>query len=86
MSVNDALSEVCRKGKNGVMEIHKSMRKVDSRLFWKLFDAQMGPILTCAGEVWGLEDVEQIEKVHPFAIKRFPNVPLYTPQTYFFLW
>ena len=49
---------------------------IDPCLFWKLFDAQNEPILTYAAEVWGLEDVSHIEKVHTFAIKRFLNVPL----------
>ena len=63
------------------MEIQKSMRKlstIDPCLFWKLFDAQNEPILTYAAEVWGLEDVSHIEKVHTFAIKRFLNVPLHS--------
>ena len=61
------------------MEIQKSMRRlstIDPCLFWKLFDAQITPILTYAAEVWGLHDTKQIEKVHTFAIKRFLNVPL----------
>ena len=80
LSVNAALSDVCKKGKKGVMEIQKSMRRlstIDPCLFWKLFDAQITPILTYAAEVWGLHDTKQIEKVHTFAIKRFLNVPLH---------
>ena len=48
LSVNAALSEVCSKGKKGVMEIQKSMRRLitaDSLLFWQLFDVQIKPIL-----------------------------------------
>ena len=48
------------------MEIQKCMRRVscpDPLLFWTLLDAQIEPILTYAAEVWGLEDVCQIEKV-----------------------
>ena len=81
LSINTILSEVCRKGKKGVMEIQKSMRKlntIDPNLFWKLFDTQIEPILTYSSEVWGLENVDQIEKVHTFAIKRFLNVPLHS--------
>ena len=62
------------------MEIQKSMRRlstIDPCLFWKLFDAQITPILTHAAEVWGLHDTKQIEKVHTFAIKQFLNVPLH---------
>ena len=50
----------------------------DPYLFWKLFDAQIKPILTYAAEVWGFGDVKQIEKVYTFAIKRFLNVPLHS--------
>ena len=49
LSLNAVLSEGCRKGKRGVMEIQKSMRKlstIDPCLFWKLFDAQTETILT----------------------------------------
>ena len=69
-----------KKERRGVMEIQKSMRRlstIDPCLFWKLFDAQITPILTYAAEVWGLHDTKQIEKVHTFAIKRFLNVPLH---------
>ena len=80
LSVSAALSDVCKKGKTGVMEMQKSMRRlstIDPCLFWKLFHAQITPILTYAAEVWGLHDTKQIEKVHTFAIKRFLNVPLH---------
>ena len=79
LSLNAVLSEGCRKGKKGVMESQKSMRKLstfDPCLFWNNFDAQIEPILTYAAEVWGLGNVTQIEKVYTFAIKRFLNVPL----------
>ena len=71
-SVSAALSDVCKKGKKGVVEIQKSMRRlstIDPCLFWKLFDAQITPLLTYAAEVWGLHDTKQIENVHTFPIK-----------------
>ena len=57
LSINSILSEVCRKGKKGVMDIQKSMTKfntIDPTLFWKLFDTQIEPILTYSSEVCGL--------------------------------
>lgn len=82
LSVNSALTEVCRKGRMGVMEILKSLKKlncIDPGIFWKLFDAQIEPVLTYAAEVWGLEEnARQVEKVHTFAIKRFLGVPLHS--------
>ena len=77
LSVKAALSEVCSKGKKVVMEFQKPMKKLsiaDPFLIWKLFDAQIKPILTYTVEVWGLGDTKQIETVHTFAIKRFMNV------------
>ena len=35
-------------------------------------------MLTYAAEVWGLENVGQIEKVQTFAMKRFLSVPLHS--------
>ena len=40
----------------------RKVRTTDPYLFWKLFDAQIEPILTCTAEVWGLKDVTQMEK------------------------
>eukprot|EP00745_Piridium_sociabile_P044574 TRINITY_DN940_c0_g1_i3.p1 TRINITY_DN940_c0_g1~~TRINITY_DN940_c0_g1_i3.p1 ORF type:complete len:131 (+),score=9.64 TRINITY_DN940_c0_g1_i3:234-626(+) len=81
LSVSAALSERNRKGRKGVMDILKSLRKlrtIEPSLFWKLFNAQIEPILTYGAEVWGLENVSQIEKVHTFAVKRFLGVPLHS--------
>ena len=69
------------KGKQGVMETQKSMRRLsssDPTVSWKLFDTQMEPILTDAADVWGLEETGQIEKEHIFAMKRFLGVPLHS--------
>jgi exonuclease III len=84
LSLNSGWEEMCRKGKKGVIEILRTMRKVssiDPQLFWKLFDSQIEPILTYAAEVWGLEENNQMERVHTFAIKRFMNVPIHSSNT-----
>jgi hypothetical protein len=44
LSLKSAVVETCRKGKKGVMEILRALRKlnsIDSCIFWKLFDAQI---------------------------------------------
>ena len=69
------------KGKKGVMEIQKSVRRLsssDPTVCWKFFDTQIKPILTYAAVIWGFEDVGQIEKVQTFAMKRFLGVPLHS--------
>lgn len=81
LSIRSAMKDVCIKGKRGVIEIQKSMKKLntaDLELFWKMFDTQIEPILTYASEVWGLcEEGKLIEKVHTFAIKRLLSVSLH---------
>jgi hypothetical protein len=84
LSLKSAVVETCRKGKKGVMEILRALRKlnsIDSCIFWKLFDAQIEPMLTYGFEIWGLCDNKDLEKVHTFAIKRFLNVPLHVSNT-----
>ena len=79
--IDFVLSDVCKKGKNGVMEIQKAMRSLNSSdpmIFWKLFDSQTEPMLTYAAEAWGLENVGQNEKVQTVAMKRFLSVPLHS--------
>ena len=81
LCMNSVLLDVCIKGKKGVMEIQKSVRRLscsDPTVLWKLFDTQTEPVLTYAAEVWGLEDVDPIEKVQTFALKRFMGVPLHS--------
>ena len=82
LCIDFVLSAVCKKGKKkGVMEIQKAMRRLsssDPMIFWKLFDSQIEPMLTYDAEVWGLENVGQIEKVQTFAMKRFLSVPLHS--------
>ena len=51
------------------------------KLFFKLFDGQIQPMLTYGSEVWGImADYSIIERVHVFAIKPFLNVSTRTPQ------
>ena len=79
LSLNMGWAEMCRKGKRGVIEIIKSLRKLNAiefSIFWKLFDTQIEPILTYGAEVWGLISNSQMEIVHTYAIKRFLNVPI----------
>ena len=80
LSLNSGWEETCRKGKRGVIEILRSMRRlnsIDLSLYWKLFDTQIEPVLTYAAEIWGLEQNIQMERVHTYAIKRFLNVPIH---------
>ena len=44
--------------------------------YFKFFDSKISPILLYGCELWGIEYIEQIEKVHIYACKRFLNAPL----------
>eukprot|EP00745_Piridium_sociabile_P016061 TRINITY_DN23886_c1_g1_i4.p1 TRINITY_DN23886_c1_g1~~TRINITY_DN23886_c1_g1_i4.p1 ORF type:complete len:305 (+),score=12.69 TRINITY_DN23886_c1_g1_i4:54-968(+) len=71
---------MCTKGKKGVIEILRTMKRlnsVDMALFWKLFDTQIEPVLTYAAEIWGLLNNTFMEQIHTYAIKRIMKVPLH---------
>ena len=44
-----------------------------------MFDVQIHPIVLYGSEIWGLQCVDVVEKVHTLACNCFLNVPLKTP-------
>ena len=46
---------------------------------FKIFDSTVQPILLYSSEIWGLERLENIEKIHLMACKIFLGVPVRTP-------
>lgn len=54
----------------------KNVMPLTYRTFFKVFDAKLSPILLYGSEIWGLENIDSIEKVHTYACKRFLNIPL----------
>lgn len=82
LSFDTALEEFAGRAKRKVVEIMKSMWRLecfDVSLFFKLFDAQVKPMLLYASEIWGLTPFHSIESVHLFACKRLLNVSIKTP-------
>ena len=74
------MADRARKGVIGILRLLWSFGNQSPRLFFKLFDCQIQPILTYGSEVWGLiTDFSIIERVHLFAIKRYLNVSIRTP-------
>ena len=50
------------------------------KIFLKMFDAQIQPIMLYGAEIWGINDsYTEIEKTHMFAMKRFLRVSPKTP-------
>jgi hypothetical protein len=82
LSLNIATENVIAKAKKCVIEISRMMWRLgcsSPNIFFKLFDARVVPMLLYAAEIWGVQDFNQVEKVHLFACKRFLNVSLHTP-------
>ena len=74
------MSERARKGVLGILRLLWRLGEQCLKLFFKLFDCQIQPMLTYGSEVWGImADYSISERVHLFAIKRFLNVSTRTP-------
>ena len=77
MSVTSSLSSFIIKAKHALNALLRSLNTIDcheNKIFFKLFDSKVLPILSYSSEFWGVFNIEDIEKVHTLAIKRFLNV------------
>ena len=82
LSLSQSVSSLAKKGRKAVYDCVRGLRKfseITRETFFKMFDVQIQPIILYGSEVWGLQSVDEIEKVHTLACKRFLNVPLKTP-------
>jgi hypothetical protein len=83
LSFSHALKDVANRARKGVVCILRLLWVIGEKtpsIFYKLFDAQIQPMLNYGAEIWGLEaDLKVIERVHLFALKRFLNVSIRTP-------
>ena len=74
------MSDRARKGALGILRLLWRLGEQCPKLFFKLFDCQIQPMLIYGSEVWGImADYSITERVHLFAIKRFLNVSTRTP-------
>ena len=74
------MSDRARKGALGILRLLWRLGEQCPKLFFKLFDCQIQPMLTYGSEVWEImADYSITERVHLFAIKRFLNVSTRTP-------
>ena len=84
LSFTRSMEDLATRAKKGVVVILKTLWSLGDHspeIFFKLFDCQIVPILTYGSEIWGLNsNLETIEKVHLFAIKRFLGVHPVTPK------
>ena len=82
LSVNNALEDLCVKGKQKALHILKAMwslRTLKTKVFFRMIDAQVVPTLLYSAEIWGLERHKKIETVHLFASKKFLGLSVRTP-------
>ena len=85
LSVEIPLAEYAGKAKNKIVTIFRTLYKlgkVEPDIFFRLFDAQVKPMLIYAAEVWGTasnESLKTVEKVHMLACKRILGVTPRTP-------
>jgi len=61
------------------LRIFQRCKDISKDVFFKIFDAKIQSILLYSCEIWGLQKLDSIERVHLLACKRFLNVPLKTP-------
>ena len=84
LSFNYALEDLASRAKKATILILKTLWSLDEHspsIFFKLFDCQVQPILSYGSEVWAvLANLQIIEKIHLFALKRFLCISSRTPK------
>ena len=82
LSTDIPLREYAGRAKGKVLNIFRTLYKlgqIDIKVFFRLFDSQVKPMLLYASEIWGSTSYETIEKVHTFACKKLLGVSARTP-------
>lgn len=79
MSLKRGVDFLAVKGRRACIDCIRHVRKlndISKSCFFKIFDSQVQSILMYSSEMWGLQRLDNIEKVHTLACKRFLSVPL----------
>ena len=87
MSFNKGVGHLAVKGKRACIDCLKYLGMLNDftkSCFCKIFDAQVQPVLLYGSEIWGLHRLDNIEKVHTFALKRFLNVHAKLPNKFIY--
>ena len=82
LCTNTILSDLVTRAKAASIQILRSLRKltvVTPDVLFRIFDAQVQPILLYGSEIWGNYECKRIETVHMFVMKWFLNVAARTP-------
>ena len=81
MSLRCSTDAFIIKAKNALNTLFRSLNTIDCHemsIFFKLFDSKVLPILSYSSELWGIFQIDEIEKVHTLAIKRFLNISIHS--------
>ena len=84
LSIPIGTHDLVLKARQATYEILRMLRQyknLDRKTFFKIFDSKIASILLYASEVWGYQQVDEIEKVHLVACKRFLGLPRGTPNS-----
>lgn len=85
MSIKRGVDALAVKGRRACIDCIRHMSRlpdISKSSFFKIFDTQVQPVLLYASEVWGLHRLENVEKVHTLACKRYLNVQLRVPNKF----
>ena len=82
LSLTQTVNELATKAKARTAQVLKCLwrlGRVHSEVFFKIYDAQILPLLMYGSEIWGYQRFDAIEKAHLFACKILLNVGFQTP-------
>ena len=77
LSFNIGTSTLVAKGKKAVYLLNRAFsncKGMSAKTFFRVFDAKVQSILLYSSEIWGYEPIENVEKVHMIACKRYLGV------------
>jgi hypothetical protein len=82
LSCKIGTNHLVTKGKKAtylICKAFKNCKDMSQKVFFKIFDARVQSILLYSSEVWGLQRLDTLERIHLLACKRFLGVPIKTP-------
>jgi hypothetical protein len=82
LSLKLGTNPLAAKGRKAVYNLSQAFqncKEMTKNTFFKVFDSKVQSILLYSSEVWGFQRLENLEKVHMLACKRFLGVPIKTP-------
>ena len=82
LSYRTMQKDLAQRGRASMLQVIRCCSKVgcvSPDFVYKLFDAQVTPVLLYSSELWGMKDCTEIERVHLQTLKRFLHLPPQAP-------